>query len=54
MLLLPLITGGALAGMLKNFGIRLPAGLSNIGGGRSDMRGGVGVQDLLKMAQMFV
>lgn len=64
MLLLPLLTGGALAGMLAKFGIRLPAGLANMVpgsaggkhglGGRSDIGGGAGVQNLMKMAQMFV
>lgn len=63
MLLLPLLTGGALAGVLAKFGVRLPAGLANfVGGaggrhgygGRSDVGGGGGVQNLMKMAQMFV
>lgn len=32
---MPLITGGALAGLLKKFGVRLPGGLEKlIGGGR--------------------
>ncbi|KAL9067250.1 MAG: hypothetical protein Q9161_007050 [Pseudevernia consocians] len=64
MLLLPLLTGGALAGVLAKFGIRLPAGLANMVpggasgrpgfGGRSDTGSGGGVQNLMKMAQMFV
>ena len=64
MLLLPLLTGGALAGVLAKFGVRLPEGLANIipggaggrhgFGGRSDIGGGGGVQNLMKMAQMFV
>ena len=64
MLLLPLLTGGALAGILAKFGIRLPAGLANLVpgsaggrhgyGGRSDRGGEGGVQDLMKIAQMFV
>lgn len=64
MLLLPLLTGGALAGVLAKFGIRLPAGLANMVpggaggrpgfGGRSDVGSGGGVQNLMKMAQMFV
>lgn len=66
MLLLPLLTGGALAGVLAKFGIRLPAGLTNMVpgnagaggrnefGGRSEIGGGGGVQNLMKMAQMFV
>ena len=64
MLLLPLLTGGALAGVLAKFGIRLPAGLANMVpglaggrhglGGRSDVDGGGGIQNLMKMAQIFV
>ena len=65
MLLLPLLTGGALAGVLAKFGIRLPADLANMVpglaggrpglGGRSDVGGGGGgIQNLMKMAQMFV
>ena len=64
MLLLPLLTGGALAGVLAKFGIRLPAGLANLVpggaggrngyGGRSELGGGGGVQNLMKIAQMFV
>ena len=50
--------------MLAKFGIRLPAGLASMVpggaggshgfGGRSDLGGGGGVQNLMKMAQMFV
>lgn len=64
MLLLPLLTGGALAGVLAKFGIRLPAGLANLVpggaggrhgyGGRGDVGGEGGVQSLMKIAQMFV
>ena len=64
MLLLPLLTGGALAGMLAKFGIRIPPGLASLVpggaggrhgfGGRSDIGSGGGVQNLMKMAQMFV
>ena len=64
MLLLPLLTGGALAGFLAKFGIRLPASLagmmqggtggSHSYGGRSYASGDGGVQSLMKMAQMFV
>ena len=64
MLLLPLLTGGALAGFLAKFGIRLPvslagmmqggAGGSHGYGGRSSGSGDGGVQSLMKMAQMFV
>ena len=63
MLLLPLLTGGALAGVLAKFGIRIPAGLANMvqggAGGRheygrrSDVGGGGGIQNLMKVAQMF-
>ena len=34
MMILPLLTGGALAGVLAKFGIRLPAGLDKIVGER--------------------
>ena len=64
MLLLPLLTGGALAGVLAKFGIRLPAGLASMVpggaggrhgyGGRSDVGSEGGVQSLMKIAQMFV
>ena len=64
MLLLPLLTGGALAGLLAKFGIRLPASLAGMmqgGTGGSHGYGGKsygssdgGVQSLMKMAQMFV
>lgn len=66
LVVMPLITGGALANVLKQFGIRLPAGLSSVMGGRggfgassfggrSDHRdGGGGIQGLMKMAQMFI
>ena len=63
MLLLPLLTGGALAGVLAKFGIRLPPGLASLVpggaggrhgyGGRSDVGGEGGVQSLMKIAQMF-
>lgn len=42
LLVLPLVTGGALAGILKQFGIRLPPGLSRILGGLGDRREGYG------------
>ena len=61
MMILPLLTGGALAGVLAKFGIRLPRGLENmVGGGRShsSMSGGFGgpggVQGLMKLAQQFM
>ncbi|KAF7856091.1 hypothetical protein EAF04_010045 [Stromatinia cepivora] len=41
LVIMPLITGGALAGLLKKFGVRLPGGLEKmIGGGKG--RGGTG------------
>jgi len=33
LVIMPLITGGALTGLLRNFGIRLPMGLEKIFGG---------------------
>ena len=70
LVVMPLITGGALANVLKQFGIRLPAGLSSMMGaygggrggfggssfgGRSDYGGeGGGMRNLIKMAQMFI
>lgn len=67
LLVMPLITGGALHNILKRFGIRLPAGMSramnNFGGGRggfagdrggfSDLGGSGGVQNIMRIAQMF-
>ena len=62
MMVLPLLTGGALAGLLAKFGIRLPRGLESIiGGGRSHSSmsghgfdGPGGVQGLMKIAQQFM
>ena len=62
MMLLPLLTGGALAGILAKFGIRLPRGMENLmGGGRSrssmsgsGFGGAGGIQGLMKFAQHFV
>jgi uncharacterized membrane protein YgcG len=66
LVVMPLVTGGALANVLKQFGIRLPAGLSSVMGGRGGFGGssfggrsdhgggGGGVQSLMKMAQMFI
>ncbi|KAM3074395.1 hypothetical protein ACMFMG_002799 [Clarireedia jacksonii] len=42
LVIMPLVTGGALAGLLKRFGIRLPAGLDKLMGGRGGKRGGLG------------
>lgn len=66
MLLMPLLTGGALAGVLKGFGIRLPAGMGGGGrggfggiGGKSSGLGGFGgagegLGGLMKIAQAFM
>jgi len=67
-MILPLITGGALAGILKQFGIRLPPSLSRMMGGLGDGKGGfgrssggygggggeVGMQSIMRIAQMFM
>ena len=65
LVIMPLITGGALADILRRFGIRLPGGLQNMlpggrrggyssyGGGTSGMGAG-GVAGLMKLAQMFI
>lgn len=63
MVVMPLITGGALADVLRRFGVRLPGMMGGrggmFGGGRSSMMGGGlggqgGVQGLMKMASMFM
>ncbi|MCJ1276850.1 hypothetical protein MMC21_004657 [Puttea exsequens] len=65
LLVLPLLTGGALAGVLAKFGVRLPRGLEGMLGGRRGGSGiggmggmggmgGGGVEGLLKVAKMFV
>lgn len=59
MMILPLLTGGALAGILAKFGIRLPRGLENmVGGGRSHLGmgggGAGGIQGIMKIAQQFM
>lgn len=64
LVIMPLITGGALADILRRFGVRLPGGLQNMipgGRGRSSSsfggEGGMdagGVQGLMKLAQMFI
>ena len=62
LVIMPLITGGALADILRRFGIRLPAGLQNMlpkgnkshyggHGGGSDFGGAEG---LMKIAKMFI
>ncbi|KAI9683844.1 MAG: hypothetical protein M1829_004178 [Trizodia sp. TS-e1964] len=59
MVIMPLITGGALAGVLAKVGIRLPPGL--FGGHRSggseygaQMGGAGGIGSLIKVAQMLI
>lgn len=42
LVIMPLITGGALTGLLARFGIRLPGGLEKMFGGAAG-RGGYGV-----------
>ena len=67
LVIMPLITGGALADFLRRFGIRLPRGLEKIipglsGGGRSgryrsssDFGGGSnGIEGVMKLAKMFI
>ena len=67
---MPLITGGALQGLLKTVGISLPAGLAAVMGGagggghggggygaRSDGgggSGGVGLEQVVSIAKMFM
>ena len=41
-MVLPLVTGGALAGILKQLGIRLPPSLSRMMGGLGERWGGYG------------
>ena len=53
MMILPLLTGGALAGVLAKFGIRLPAGLDKIIGGAAGRHGGGGFGGLGKMGSQF-
>lgn len=68
LVVMPLITGGALTNILRKFGLRLPAGLSKIMGGFEGGRGGFGggrregfgggegggIQSVMKLAQMFI
>ena len=55
MLVLPLVTGGALAGLLKRLGVRLPAGLVGLmgGAGKKDGGGG-GLEQAVNIARMFM
>ncbi|KAI9840979.1 MAG: hypothetical protein M1838_003813 [Thelocarpon superellum] len=65
MVIMPLLTGGALTGVLRRFGIRMPPGLFGGGrggssysggssGGLGALAGGGGVQGLMKIAQAFM
>ena len=60
MLILPLVTGGALAGILKTMGISLPAGLAGIMGGAKSEGGlggtasGGGLEQAVNIAKMFM
>ncbi len=40
LVVMPLITGGALHGLLRKFGIKLPAGIAKAMGGAAGQRGG--------------
>ena len=53
MMILPLLTGGALAGVLAKFGIRLPAGLDKIVGGAAGRHGSGSFGGLGKMGSQF-
>ena len=69
LVVMPLITSGALTILLKKLGIRLPPGISRMissfGEGRkeyrdrkpgelSDLAGGGGIQGIMRIAQMFI
>ena len=67
LVIMPLITGGALADFLRRFGIRMPVGLEKLipgmsGGGRSGRHGissGFGggsdsIEGVMKLAKMFI
>jgi len=43
LVIMPLITGGALTGLLAKFGIRLPGGIGKMFGGAGGGMGGMGV-----------
>lgn len=53
MMILPLLTGGALAGVFAKFGIRFPAGLDKIIGGAVGRQGSGGFGGLGKMGGQF-
>lgn len=67
LVIMPLLTGGALHNILRQFGIRLPAGLSSMMGGYGGNRGGFsslssfadggsegGIQSAMRIAKMFM
>ena len=68
LVVMPLLTGGALHNVLKKLGIRLPATMSGAmrsfgdsrggfgerRGGLGDLGGGGGIQSIMKIAQMFI
>ena len=64
LVIMPLITGGALADILRRFGIRLPGGLQSMIGGKggrggsrfggSEFGGAGGVEGIMKIAKMFI
>jgi len=43
LVIMPLITGGALTGLLRKFGIRMPMGMTKMFGGMGGMMGGTGI-----------
>ena len=60
MVVMPLITGGALHNLLRTVGIKLPAGMGMGGkggfggGGGGKGEGGFGVGDVVNIAKMFM
>ena len=63
LVIMPLITGGALADILRRFGIRLPASVQRMlpggshgghGGRGGELGGAGGVEGLMKIAKMFI
>ena len=61
LVIMPLITGGALADLLKRFGVRLPRQFEHLIpglGGKSSSYGGGGgannIEGVMKIAKMFI
>lgn len=52
LVIMPLITGGALHNILRQFGIRLPGGLDSMISGYGGGEGGI--QSVMKLAKMFM